>query len=142
MRWMSPELITPQEFGLKTSRPTKPSDCYSLGMVIYKTITGNLPFHEDTDWAVSVKVVKGEHPHHEVEFSESLWKMVEQCWGSQPEYQPTIQGILWCLETTTSPSFLPPPGVSRGMEVDPGSDGLQSSSVDREITAHLDSPIP
>ena len=36
--WIGPELIVPQEFGLKTSRlATKSSDRYSLGMVIYET---------------------------------------------------------------------------------------------------------
>ena len=61
-RWMSPELIAPQRFGFKNSRPTKPSDCYALGMVIYETISGNLPFHEHTDLAVFAKVLEGERP--------------------------------------------------------------------------------
>jgi serine/threonine protein kinase len=58
-RWMSPELIDPQRFGLKGSRPTRSSDCYALGMVIYETISGNLPFHEHTDLTVFVKVLEG-----------------------------------------------------------------------------------
>ena len=33
---MSPELLYPKEFGFKECRPTKPSDCYALGMVIYE----------------------------------------------------------------------------------------------------------
>ena len=34
-RWMSPELLGPDQFGFNDSRPTKESDCYALGMVIY-----------------------------------------------------------------------------------------------------------
>ena len=38
-RWMSPELLDPERFGvpeLKGDRPTRQSDCYALGMVIYE----------------------------------------------------------------------------------------------------------
>ena len=35
-RWMSPELLMPEQFGFSETRPTKQSDCYALGMVIYE----------------------------------------------------------------------------------------------------------
>ena len=38
-RWMSPELLDPERFGVpesEGSRPTRQSDCYALGMVIYE----------------------------------------------------------------------------------------------------------
>ena len=38
-RWMSPELLYPERFGVLESegdRPTRQSDCYALGMVIYE----------------------------------------------------------------------------------------------------------
>ena len=38
-RWMSPELLNPEMFGIPQSegdRPTSQSDCYALGMVIYE----------------------------------------------------------------------------------------------------------
>jgi len=36
--WMSPELLHPEGFGVPKSenRPTRHSDCYALGMVIYE----------------------------------------------------------------------------------------------------------
>jgi serine/threonine protein kinase len=36
VRWMSPELLHPENFGLSNSNPTKPSDVYALGMVIFE----------------------------------------------------------------------------------------------------------
>ena len=33
---MSPELLDPEMFGLDNNRPTKQSDCYALGMVVYE----------------------------------------------------------------------------------------------------------
>ena len=79
VRWMSPELIYPEQFGLEESSPTKLSDCYALGMVIYEIITGNVPFHEQAAPAVSVKVTKGERPTRGAKFTDSLWVVVEWC---------------------------------------------------------------
>ena len=110
-RWMSPELIDPQQFGLERCRPTESSDCYALGMVIYETISGNLPFHEDTDLMVFAKVLKGKHPPRGPGFAKGLWKMLERCWESQPSSRPSIGEVLQCLETLSNPSG-PPPTVA------------------------------
>ena len=122
MRWMSPELIAPEEFGLKTSHPTKSSDCYSFGMVIYETFSGNVPFHDVSDMAVFLKVVKGERPCCKMGFPEHLQKMMEQCWTSQPNERPSVEDVLECLEAcssmsefqvrTPSPAMLMPSNMS------------------------------
>lgn len=36
IRWMSPELLDPDRFGISGMRPTKQSDCYALGMLVYE----------------------------------------------------------------------------------------------------------
>ena len=36
IRWMSPELLDPDQSGTTDRRPTKESDCYALGMVVYE----------------------------------------------------------------------------------------------------------
>ena len=120
-RWMSPERIAPQRFGLKNSCPTTASDCYALGMVIYETISGNIPFHKDTDLAVFMKVVEGEHPPQGVRFTECLWKMMELCWAPQPNDRPSIKDILQHLEMDSSLLELPSPWIGEGM--DDGSNG-------------------
>ena len=41
-RWTSPELLDPARFrilGSENDRPTKQSDCYALGMVVYEVST-------------------------------------------------------------------------------------------------------
>ena len=97
---MSPELIAPQRFGFNKSRPTKASDCYALGMVIYEIISGNVPFHKHTDLAVAMKVLEGEYPPRGMRFTKGLWKMLEQCWVSQPDNRPSIEDVHRCLETS------------------------------------------
>ena len=100
-RWMGPELIDPQRFGFKNGRPTKSSDCYALGMVIYETISGHLPFHEYADLTVFLKVLKGVRPPREVGFANSLWGMLESCWAPQPSARPSVEDVLQCLESVS-----------------------------------------
>ena len=97
-RWISPELIDTHQSGFKNGCPTKSSNCYALGMVIYETISGRLPFHEDADLTVLVKVLNGRRPPQDACFTGSLWKMLERCWKSQPDARPSIEDVLRCLE--------------------------------------------
>ena len=115
-RWISPERIVPQEFGLKDDRPTEFSDCYSLGMVIYETISGNPPFHEYVDMTVFVKILRGEHPSRGTEFTESLWKVLETCWAFQPNNRPSIKDVLQHLELVTTPLETPDSRASEEAE--------------------------
>ena len=121
---MSPELIDPQRFGVDDSRRTKYSDCYAaaLGMVIYETISGRLPFHQHSDLTVFVKVLAGEGPPRGVGLTGRLWEVLGLCWMSQPNSRPSIEDVLQCLEGVSKltnppgpledqapPEVLPPP---------------------------------
>ena len=119
LRWMSPERIAPERFGLEKSRPTISSDCYALGMVIYETISGNLPFYKDTDLTVFMKVVmEDKRPPREARFTESLWKMLEMCWIPKPKDRPSIDDVLQCLKVVRNPPEPPSPGLDEETEGD------------------------
>ena len=95
--WMSPELL------ISVQRPTKQSDCYALGMVIYEVLTGQSPFAPFGCYAVLRKVTDGEHPERPegVEgerFTNDLWRTLDQCWATQPESRPSSSAVLECLE--------------------------------------------
>ena len=117
-RWMSPERFDPGRFGLKDGRPTKPSDCYALGMVIYEITTGNLPFHKHADFIVIPKVLEGERPPRGANFTKDLWEMLERCWASEPSNRPSIEDVLQCLEVASDSSEPPSPRVDDGVDAD------------------------
>jgi len=123
---MSPELIAPRRFGLEDSRPTKPSDYYALGMVIYETIGGHPPFHKDADLTVFLKVVEGEHPPRGAGFPEDLWKMLEWCWTPKPNDSPNIEDVLLRLGLVSRLSEPPFPCADEGM--DRADDDLDSTT--------------
>ena len=106
---MSPELLTPLVIGSKAILPTIPSDCYSLGMVIYETISGHRPFYGDTDFMTTVKVLGGEYPRRGAGFTQGLWEMLERCWASQPSGRPSIEDVLQCLDICSNLPIPTPP---------------------------------
>jgi len=127
-RWMGPELIAPERFGFEKSRPTKASDCYALGMVIYETISGKLPFHEHTDLTVFLKVVEGERPPRAVGFTDDLWGTLKLCWAPQPYTRPNIEDVLQCLERVLNSSEPPSPGTDQEAEDGDDWDSTSDSS--------------
>ena len=121
---MSPELIVPEKFQLAKSRLTRSSDCYALAMVIYETISGNVPFHEYAETVVSIKLILGEHPSRSAVFPDDLWKMMELCWTSQPNDRPNIADVLQCLRAA---SGLSEPSPRSGGEAEIHEDDLGPS---------------
>ena len=102
-RWMSPELLKAHHLGTEGSRPTRESDCYALGMVIYEVLSGQIPFTPYKDFVVTRKVIEGERPEKPEGmkgewFVGDLWKTLEMCWAAQPESRPSIQDVFECLE--------------------------------------------
>ena len=100
---MSPERLSPDMLGFKDSRPTRESDCYALGMVIYEVLSGQVPFALHRDTAVIFKVLCRERPGKpqgaEGEwFTADLWEMLELCWKHWPDDRISAKDVLVCLE--------------------------------------------
>ena len=119
---MSPELLSPEVFGLEDSRGTKLSDCYALGMVIYEVLSGQVPFAQRADRVVVNEVLSGMRPERPqgVEgkwFTDDIWKILECCWNHEPGDRPSIDSVLHHLEEASK--FWTPfsPLTARGTEV-------------------------
>ena len=93
-------------------------------MVIYETISGNVPFYDVLDQAVFLKVVEGERPRREVCFTETLWRTVNRCWVSGPNERPSIEVVLEWLEMRPNSPSPPSPGVDE-VEKIPGTSPIQ-----------------
>ena len=105
IQWMSPELLDPERFGLTESRPTRESDCYALGMVIYEVLSGQTPFAPSTAPVVIWKVLGGQRPGRPegdggAQFTDDLWGTLEHCWMCQPNERTSAKAVLECLQGT------------------------------------------
>ena len=132
--WMSPELLDPESFGLKKSRPTKASDCYALGMVIYEILSGRAPFAPSK--APMLKILRGDRPERPpgaqgVWFTDGIWGMLELCWKPQPGDRPNLNTVLLCLQGVEQP--LEPPYSDGDVENDVGGQSDAASSDSSEL---------
>jgi serine/threonine protein kinase len=105
---MSPELINPGKFGLEDNRPTKESDLYALGMVIYKVLSGRRPFAKYKHSAIADAVLAGRRPGRPRGkdgklFTDEIWGALELCWKDQPQDRISASAVLLCLEGDPPP---------------------------------------
>lgn len=137
IRWMSPELFSPENFGLKESSPTKESDYYALGMVIYEVLSGQVPFAPLREVVVISKILEHKRPTRPLGdegrwFTDSIWKIMEGCWQPQPNDRLNAEAVLRGLE---GKPFMPrstPPNADGGAE--PGDTDGQSDTIARDPT--------
>lgn len=103
-RWMSPELLFPERFGLSTVSLTMESDCYALGMVVYEVLSGQQPFPQCSDATAVYGTLMGERPERPRGgwFLDDTWEMLEQCWRYQPSDRPSLGVVLRCLQGAAS----------------------------------------
>ena len=148
IRWMSPERLNPNQFGFENSRPTKESDCYGLGMVIFEVLSGQAPFQGWNDFVVIQRVLEGEHPGRPrgVEgpwFTDDLWRMLEWCWSPKPNDRPTVEGILENLERVSTVWQPLPPSADTSSDVDANinRDNRPSLTVSGPGMSIISSPI-
>ncbi|KAF9643032.1 kinase-like protein [Thelephora ganbajun] len=115
--WMSPELLEPQNFGLTEIRPTRESDYYALGMVIYEILSGQAPFATYSPFGIPAKIKDGERPERPQGeqgklITDGIWEVVKRCWEREPGKRASARDVLLCLGETPPP---PPPPSSPDM---------------------------
>ena len=134
---MSPELL------ISFKRPTKQSDCYALGMVIYEVLSGQVPFAPVGRFVAMRKVMDGEHPQRPggaegVWFTNDLWRMLKRCWATQPENRPSSSAVLECLERVSRDTKPPSTGFGgNGWNLAKGLSGVISWFSPRRFITFL-----
>jgi len=134
--WMGPELLNPEQFGMKDNKPTKESDCYALGMTILEVLSGQVPFTPFRDPAIMLKVIKGERPGRPKGtkgewFTDDLWRTLEWCWLPQAEDRPDVEAVLKCLEGLSVTWKSPPPRMGDDVQADSNDKSRSTASYNR-----------
>ena len=116
MQFMAPELLAPSRFGLRNAVPTKEGDVYAFGLVIFQVIvcavtiyvpfpifrqvlTEERPFGNIKLVELSYHVSFGVRPEkpgnaEAIGISDSLWKLVQECWKGDRMRRPRIQEVV------------------------------------------------
>jgi len=129
---MSPELLDPESFDLNKIRPTKESDCYALGMVIYEVLSGKSPFGHSGNPVVIRKVLDGERPvrpqgEEGSSFTDSVWRVLKLCWKPWPRDRISARGVL--LGLGGSPSALMPTPLNVGGDSEADTDDQSDTTT-------------
>ncbi|KAG9082157.1 hypothetical protein FRC06_005195, partial [Ceratobasidium sp. 370] len=100
LRWAAPEI-------LENPPCSMPADIYALGMTIYETVTGSLPYADKADMAVLGEVlVHRRFPSRNDELilvqgdKDQLWHLMAECWNHKSSSRPKagkIEGQLSAL---------------------------------------------
>ncbi|OCH88849.1 kinase-like protein, partial [Obba rivulosa] len=99
-RWMSPELLDPEEFDLEKAELSHPSDIYALALVIWEIFTGRVPFDQfRLDATVITQVLRGTRPRRppqatQLGLSDDVWLMMEACWHPVWQDRPDIVTVV------------------------------------------------
>jgi len=106
--WMSPELLDQDD--TYELRPTKESDVYALGMLIYEVLCRRTPFDDlQNPNMIVVEIARGTRPKKPEDaaslgFTDELWGTLEQCWLADRGARPTLGVVLSCLSGAASGS--------------------------------------
>jgi len=144
---MAPELLNPEKYGEKYSRPTKPADIYAFGMVIYEVLTGFDPFYDQNLGTLQLvcHVVDGLRPTKpsnakDIGFGNGAWELVKECWKEKSKKRPPIGQVLVYLAgvaTTIDPTLTTPHNsVANSLKRDPSSMPPLGFSGLRQILPH------
>lgn len=79
--WSSPEVLF--DTGATVSKPKPSDDVYSIGVIIWEIVTGNIPFEDTDEKDLRDNVVsKGLTPKVAAYFPKDLVKVLKMCWAT------------------------------------------------------------
>ena len=138
IRLTSPELLDPE---VQDHRPTKYSDCYGLGMVIYQVLSRRVPFYGYEDLAIFEKVMRGDRPERPegmegVWLTGGIWEVLERCWVLTPQNRSSVNDVLLCLEETSKCWI--PPSPDPPLAATSATDSLARRLSDQNTTVRID----
>ena len=99
-RWLAPEIITPVRKGSNMPvMESKAADVFAFGMFAVEVFTGKIPFEEQKNEAVVLRISRGGRPEmpensQMVGLTAEMWKLLESCWQQNPKRRPTMEEVV------------------------------------------------
>ncbi|KDQ49539.1 hypothetical protein JAAARDRAFT_42767 [Jaapia argillacea MUCL 33604] len=102
LRWMSREFLFPNDDSPRV--PTLEGDIYAFGMVMWETFASKIPYPDETDGGVMLRVYQEcipERPPNgaELGLSDEVWDLMVRCWHGEDYHRPTASSALQELQT-------------------------------------------
>ena len=99
-RWLAPEIINPTRKG--NTMPTmesKAADVFAFGMFAVEVFTGKIPFEEQKNEAVVLRISRGGRPGmpgdaQAVGLTGEMWMLLESCWQQNSKKRPTMEEVV------------------------------------------------
>ena len=78
---------------------SKPADVFAFGMFAVEVFTGKIPFEEQKNEAVVLRISRGGRPEmpenaRAVGLTDEMWNLLESCWQQNPKKRPTIEEVV------------------------------------------------
>ncbi|THH31088.1 hypothetical protein EUX98_g3107 [Antrodiella citrinella] len=97
----APELHDPEVFGMTLPSLTPRTDVYAFACTAVELYTGKPLFGIMSFYEISITIVSGRRPQRpterpdspEVNMSDSMWFLTQQCWKQEPGERPIAQDV-------------------------------------------------
>ncbi|KAF9078839.1 kinase-like domain-containing protein [Rhodocollybia butyracea] len=148
--WMAPELLVPDQFGLKFQR-TCASDIYAFACVCCELWSEGLPpFHPIPYPGIIIKVSAGERPERPDDtlgytMPENLWEITQLCWQQEPVNRPhsfTVSVMVQELSAHHSGVHSTTAKSPIGSKWEAETDASSGSESDEESSKFIQPPVP
>jgi len=99
-RWIAPEIInSPRKGNSMPAMESKTADVFAFGMFAVEVFTGKIPFGEQKNEAVVLRISQGGRPEmpenaQAVGLTGDIWTLLESCWQHDPKKRPTMGEIV------------------------------------------------
>ncbi|EKM54989.1 uncharacterized protein PHACADRAFT_255260, partial [Phanerochaete carnosa HHB-10118-sp] len=95
-RYMAPEILFPEKYGLRHVRHTPESDVHSFAMCVWAIFNGDSPFHDYPAVTASLAIIDGKRPPpHTAKYDlpASLRSLLTLCWQEKAKDRPSSSEV-------------------------------------------------